>query len=72
MDVVIFLRDVFVRHPHAADVQVLLRRCDVYAVPPATNVGTAVGGHSIRCSPCGGRLPSGVRSMTVTGRGVGC
>lgn len=42
IDAVIFLRDPAVEHPHEVDVQMLLRLCDLYEVPLATNMGTAV------------------------------
>jgi methylglyoxal synthase len=41
MDMVIFLRDPLTAQPHEPDVSALLRLCDVYGVPLATNMGTA-------------------------------
>lgn len=41
MDVVIFFRDPLTAQPHEPDVSALIRLCDVYAVPLATNMGTA-------------------------------
>ena len=41
LDVVIFLRDPLTAQPHEPDVNALLRLCDVYAIPLATNVSTA-------------------------------
>ncbi len=41
MDVVIFFRDPLTAQPHEPDVTALIRLCDVYAVPLATNMGTA-------------------------------
>ncbi|MFY4776003.1 methylglyoxal synthase [Metabacillus sp. RGM 3146] len=41
MDVVIFFRDPLTAQPHEPDVSALMRLCDVYAVPLATNMGTA-------------------------------
>lgn len=41
MDMVIFFRDPLTAQPHEPDVTALLRLCDVYAVPLATNMGTA-------------------------------
>lgn len=41
MDIVIFLRDPLTAQPHEPDVSALIRLCDVYAVPLATNMGTA-------------------------------
>lgn len=38
---VIFFKDPMVDHPHAADIDALLRLCDVYDVPLATNQRTA-------------------------------
>lgn len=38
---VIFFKDPMVDHPHAADIEALLRLCDVYGVPLATNQATA-------------------------------
>ncbi|MBC6314899.1 methylglyoxal synthase [Listeria grandensis] len=41
MDLVIFLRDPLTAQPHEPDVTALIRLCDVYEIPLATNVGTA-------------------------------
>ncbi|WP_075982111.1 methylglyoxal synthase [Bacillus massilinigeriensis] len=41
MDLVIFLRDPLAAQPHEPDVSALIRLCDVYSVPLATNMGTA-------------------------------
>ncbi|WP_404428350.1 methylglyoxal synthase [Sutcliffiella horikoshii] len=41
MDLVIFFRDPLTAQPHEPDVTALLRLCDVYSVPLATNMGTA-------------------------------
>ena len=41
MDVVIFFRDPLTAQPHEPDVSALMRLCDVYGVPLATNMGTA-------------------------------
>ncbi|MGM9928172.1 MAG: methylglyoxal synthase [Bacillus sp. (in: firmicutes)] len=41
MDVVIFFRDPLTAQPHEPDVSALIRLCDVYSVPLATNMGTA-------------------------------
>lgn len=41
MDVVFFFRDPLTVQPHEPDVSALVRLCDVYAVPLATNMGTA-------------------------------
>ena len=41
LDLVIFLRDPLTSQPHEPDINALLRLCDVYAVPLATNVSTA-------------------------------
>jgi methylglyoxal synthase len=38
---VIFFRDPLTAQPHEPDVTALIRLCDVYAVPLATNMGTA-------------------------------
>ncbi|OEH91969.1 methylglyoxal synthase [Bacillus solimangrovi] len=40
MDFVLFFRDPLTAQPHEPDVSALLRLCDVYSVPLATNVGT--------------------------------
>jgi len=41
IDMVIFLRDPLTAHPHEPDVSALLRLCDIYEIPLATNVSTA-------------------------------
>ena len=41
MDMVIFFRDPLTAQPHEPDVTALIRLCDVYEVPLATNMGTA-------------------------------
>lgn len=41
MDVVLFFRDPLTAQPHEPDVSALIRLCDVYLVPLATNMGTA-------------------------------
>jgi methylglyoxal synthase len=41
IDLVIFFRDPLTAQPHEPDVTALIRLCDVYAVPLATNMGTA-------------------------------
>lgn len=41
IDLVIFIRDPLTAQPHEPDISALLRLCDVYEVPLATNVGTA-------------------------------
>jgi methylglyoxal synthase len=41
MDIVIFFRDPLTAQPHEPDVSALMRLCDVYGVPLATNMGTA-------------------------------
>ena len=38
---VVFFRDPLGKHPHEPDVQMLLRLCDLYNVPLATNPATA-------------------------------
>jgi methylglyoxal synthase len=40
MDMVIFFRDPLTAQPHEPDVSALIRLCDVYEVPLATNMGT--------------------------------
>jgi methylglyoxal synthase len=37
LDMVIFFRDPLGKHPHEVDVNMLMRLCDVYNVPLATN-----------------------------------
>ena len=41
VDMVIFLRDPLTAQPHEPDITALLRLCDVYKIPLATNLGTA-------------------------------
>lgn len=41
MDIVIFFRDPLTPQPHEPDILALLRLCDVYSIPLATNMGTA-------------------------------
>lgn len=41
LDVIIFFRDPLDKHPHEPDVQMLMRICDVYNIPLATNPATA-------------------------------
>ncbi|WP_053363942.1 methylglyoxal synthase [Bacillus sp. FJAT-27251] len=41
MDAVFFFRDPLTAQPHEPDVTALLRLCDVYSIPLATNMGTA-------------------------------
>src|SRR5699024_6998279 len=41
IDLVLFIRDPLTPQPHEPDVSALLRLCDVYEIPLATNVGTA-------------------------------
>ncbi|KGR85677.1 MULTISPECIES: methylglyoxal synthase [Lysinibacillus] len=41
MDMVVFFRDPLTAQPHEPDVSALIRLCDVYQVPLATNMGTA-------------------------------
>ncbi|UOY93451.1 methylglyoxal synthase [Ectobacillus sp. JY-23] len=41
MDMVIFFRDPLTAQPHEPDVNALLRLCDVYAIPLATNMASA-------------------------------
>lgn len=41
MDMVIFFRDPLTAQPHEPDVAALIRLCDVYQIPLATNMGTA-------------------------------
>ena len=41
VDAVIFLRDPLTSHPHEPDIQALLKICDIYAIPLATNVASA-------------------------------
>ena len=41
IDLVIFLRDPLTAQPHEPDIQALIRLCDVYNVPVATNLASA-------------------------------
>ncbi|KKE78535.1 methylglyoxal synthase [Oceanobacillus caeni] len=41
MDMVIFFRDPLTAQPHEPDISALMRLCDVYNIPLATNMGTA-------------------------------
>ena len=41
LDMVIFLRDPLAAQPHEPDVTALIRLCEVYEIPLATNIGTA-------------------------------
>ena len=41
VDMIIFLRDPLTSQPHEPDIMTLLRLCDVYKVPLATNVESA-------------------------------
>ena len=41
IDMIIFLRDPLTSQPHEPDIMALLRLCDVYKVPLATNVESA-------------------------------
>ncbi len=41
LDLVIFFRDPLTAQPHEPDIIALLRLCDVYSIPLATNVATA-------------------------------
>lgn len=41
MDAVFFFRDPLTAQPHEPDITALLRLCDVYSVPLATNMGSA-------------------------------
>lgn len=41
MDAIFFFRDPLSAQPHEPDVTALVRLCDVYSVPLATNMGTA-------------------------------
>lgn len=41
MDMVIFFRDPLTSQPHEPDITALLRICDVYAIPLATNISSA-------------------------------
>lgn len=41
MDMIIFFRDPLTAQPHEPDISALMRLCDVYSIPLATNMGTA-------------------------------
>lgn len=41
LDAIIFLRDPLTSQPHEPDITALMRLCDVYNVPLATNMGSA-------------------------------
>jgi len=41
MDLIIFFRDPLTAQPHEPDIAALMRLCDVYGIPLATNIGTA-------------------------------
>ena len=41
VDMVIFFRDPLGKHPHEVDVSMLMRLCDVYNIPLATNPAAA-------------------------------
>lgn len=41
MDLVIFFRDPLTAQPHEPDISALMRLCDVYSIPLATNIATA-------------------------------
>lgn len=41
VDMVIFFRDPLGKHPHEVDVHMLMRLCDVYNIPLATNPAAA-------------------------------
>lgn len=42
VDMVIFFRDPLGKHPHEVDVSMLMRLCDVYNIPLATNPAAAM------------------------------
>lgn len=39
MNMIIFFRDPLTAQPHEPDVSALMRLCDVYSIPLATNMG---------------------------------
>ncbi|GIP29020.1 methylglyoxal synthase [Paenibacillus sp. J23TS9] len=41
LDLLVFFRDPLVSQPHEPDITALLRLCDVYGIPVATNMATA-------------------------------
>lgn len=41
MDLILFIRDPLTAQPHEPDISALLRLCDVYGIPLATNIATA-------------------------------
>lgn len=41
LDLIIFLRDPLTAQPHEPDISALLRLCDVFSIPLATNLSTA-------------------------------
>lgn len=41
MDMIFFFRDPLTAQPHEPDVSALMRLCDVYLIPLATNIGAA-------------------------------
>ncbi|MGJ9460368.1 methylglyoxal synthase [Oceanobacillus sp. CF4.6] len=41
MDMIIFFRDPLTAQPHEPDISALMRLCDVYSIPLATNMGSA-------------------------------
>lgn len=41
MDLVIFFKDPLTAQPHEPDINALIRLCDVYTIPLATNMATA-------------------------------
>ena len=41
MDMVIFFRDPLTAQPHEPDISALMRLCDVYSIPLATNIAAA-------------------------------